>query len=121
MFVKENIVTPYYPTDRDSLERDSDIEFIIAGGPGGQNRNKVETGVRLTHRPSGVTVTATERRSQHMNREVAYARLALRLEDLQRVPTRRRPTRPTNASRERRLNAKRRTSLLKNQRSSTID
>ncbi len=111
----------YYPTDRDSLERDSDIEFIIAGGPGGQNRNKVETGVRLTHRPSGVTVTATERRSQHANREMAFTRLAQRLQDLQRVRTPRRPTRPTKASRERRLNAKRRTSLLKGQRSSATD
>ena len=108
----------YYPTDRGSLERDSDLEFFIAGGPGGQNRNKVETGVRLVHRPSGVTVTATERRSQHMNRDMAFARLAQRLEEMQRVPTYRRPTRPTKASRERRLNTKRRTSQLKSQRSS---
>ena len=57
-----------YPTDRASLERDCDIEFFIATGPGGQNRNKVETGVRLVHRPSGTMVTATERRSQHANR-----------------------------------------------------
>jgi protein subunit release factor B len=114
-------VVQYYPTDRDSLERDSDIEFFIAGGPGGQNRNKVETGVRLVHRPSGVTVTATERRSQHANREMAFARLAQRLQDLQRVQTPRRPTRPTKASRERRLTAKRRTSLLKGQRSSATD
>ena len=33
-----------YPTDRESLERDSDQEFFIASGPGGQRRNKVETG-----------------------------------------------------------------------------
>ena len=64
-----------YPTDRESLERDSDLEFIKASGPGGQHRNKVETGVRLVHRPTGITVTATERRSQHANREAAFERL----------------------------------------------
>src|SRR5258708_12528658 len=97
----------FYPTDRASLERDSDLEFFIASGPGGQHRNKVETGVRLTHRPSGISVTATERRSQHANREVAFERMAARLEKLQQLSPPRNPTRPTAASRERRLAAKR--------------
>jgi protein subunit release factor B len=105
-----------YPTDRDSLERDCDLEFFIASGPGGQHRNKVETGVRLTHRPSGISVTATERRSQHANREVAYERMAARLEELQHVTPSRKPTRPTTASRERRLEAKRRAAMQKKQR-----
>ncbi len=105
-----------YPTDRASLERDCDLEFFIASGPGGQNRNKVETGVRLTHRPSGVTVTAVERRSQHANREVAFGRMAARLREMQRVVRPRRPTRPTQASRTRRLETKRHTSLIKRQR-----
>ena len=69
-----------YQTDRASLERDCDMEFFIASGPGGQHRNKVETGVRLTHRPSGIVVTATERRSQSDNREMAYERMAERLQ-----------------------------------------
>ena len=77
----------FYATDRESLERDCDLEFFIASGPGGQHRNKVETGVRLTHRPSGISVTATERRSQHANREMAYERLAARLEEMQHIPT----------------------------------
>ena len=110
-----------YPTDRDSLERDCDLEFFIASGPGGQHRNKVETGVRLTHRPSGISVTATERRSQHANREVAYERMADRLEEMQHISPPRKPTRPTPASRERRLEAKRRAALLKRQRSITTD
>ena len=110
-----------YPTDRDSLERDCDLEFFIASGPGGQHRNKVETGVRLTHRPSGITVIATERRSQHANREVAYERMAVRLEEMQHISPPRKPTRPTAASRERRLEAKRRAALLKRQRSITPD
>ena len=105
-----------YPTDRESLERDSDLEFFIASGPGGQHRNKVETGVRLTHRPSGISVTATERRSQHANREAAYERMAARLEEMQHTSPPRRPTRPTAASRERRLEEKRRAGTLKKQR-----
>jgi protein subunit release factor B len=106
----------FYATDRDSLERDCDLEFFIASGPGGQHRNKVETGVRLTHRPSGISVTATERRSQHANRETAYERMAARLDELGHIPTTRKPTRPTAASRERRLEAKRRVARLKKQR-----
>src|SRR5690242_15912269 len=95
-----------YPTDRAALERDCDMDFFIATGPGGQNRNKVETGVRLVHRPTGTMVTATERRSQHANREAAFARMAARLEDLQRVQTPRVETKPTAASKARRLDAK---------------
>ncbi|WIG59328.1 MAG: hypothetical protein OJF49_002075 [Ktedonobacterales bacterium] len=107
-----------YPTDRASLERDCDIEFLRATGPGGQNRNKVETAVRLTHRPTGITVTATERRSQSANREAAFARMAARLEELQREDVPRVPTKPTTASRERRLDEKRRASATKRQRTS---
>ncbi|HET8911306.1 MAG TPA: peptide chain release factor-like protein [Ktedonobacteraceae bacterium] len=111
-------MTEHFPTDRESLERDSEVDFFIASGPGGQHRNKVETGVRLTHKPTGIVVTATERRSQTANRDAAYERLAGRLEDLQRVVIPRRPTRPTKASRVRRVEAKRKTSLLKQRRSS---
>ena len=101
------IVAELYPTDRAALERDCDVEFFIASGPGGQHRNKVETGVRLVHRPSGIMVTATERRSQHANREAAFERMEARLLDLQRVVPPRRATRPRAGSRLRRLEAKR--------------
>ena len=114
-------MTPIYPTDRESLERDSDIEFFIASGPGGQHRNKVETGVRLVHRPTGITVTATERRSQHANREVAFERLQERLEELQRVETPRKATRPTATSRERRVREKRISGLRKKLRSAPTE
>lgn len=110
-----------YPTDREALERDCDLEFFIASGPGGQHRNKVETGVRLTHRPSGIVVTATERRSQSANREAAFERMAARLEEMQRPQTPRRPTRPSVASRVRRLDTKRHASLLKKLRSTPRD
>ncbi|TMC21000.1 MAG: peptide chain release factor-like protein [Chloroflexi bacterium] len=106
-----------YPTDREALERDCDLEFFIASGPGGQHRNKVETAVRLTHRPSGITVTATERRSQYANREAAFERMATRLKTLQYVAPPRKATRPTTTSRLRRLALKQRTSQTKRLRS----
>ena len=114
-------MTAIYPTDRASLERDCDMDFFIATGPGGQNRNKVETGVRLVHRPTGVMVTATERRSQHANREAAYERMAAKLDAMQRVVEPRVATRPSAASRERRLEAKRRTSAVKRTRATPTD
>ncbi len=112
------MVTEKFPTDRESLERDSDMEFFIATGPGGQNRNKVETGVRLVHRPTGTMVTATERRSQHANREAAFERLAERLEELQREEKPRVPSRINRTDRERRLAEKRRAGAIKRLRSS---
>ena len=52
-----------------------EMERLRRSGPGGQHRNKVETGVRLRHRPTGVRAEAFERRSQGENRRVALARL----------------------------------------------
>lgn len=106
-----------YPTDRASLERDCEMDFFIASGPGGQHRNKVETGVRLLHRPSGTMITAVERRSQYANREMAFERMAQRLEEMQQEETPRLPTRPSKASRVRQQEKKRRTSTIKRLRS----
>jgi len=102
-----------HPTDRESLERDCDLEFFVAGGPGGQHRNKVETGVRLTHRPTGLVVTATERRSQSANREAAYERMAEKLEKLQRPRKPRKATNPSAASKRKRVEQKRKDSERK--------
>ena len=110
---------PNYPTDREALERACDLEFFIAGGPGGQHRNKVETGVRLTHRPTGLVVTATERRTQSANRDAAYERMAEKLEARQSVKKKRRATKPTAASKQGRLEGKRRQSERKRARTKT--
>jgi ribosome-associated protein len=87
--------------------------FFTAGGPGGQHRNKTESGVRLVHGPTGAHVTATERRSQAQNRSAALARLRERLVALAHRPKPRRATAPTRASKARRLDEKRRRSERK--------
>ena len=65
--------------DEKDLLADCDIRFTRRSGPGGQNRNKVETAVIVTHRPTGLGAEASERRSQAENRRVAAFRLRLAL------------------------------------------
>lgn len=65
--------------DEDTLLKDCELKAGRASGPGGQHRNKVETAVRLKHLPSGITVTATERRQREQNRKQAVFRLRVKL------------------------------------------
>ena len=95
------------------LLRDCDVETYRGSGPGGQHRNKTESAVRMTHRPSDIVRVATEHRSQLRNRELALERIWRALEARRRRPKPRKPTEPTRASQIRRLDVKRVTAQRK--------
>ena len=113
--------------------RDSDLEetFARSAGPGGQNVNKVSTAVTLRHRPSGVSVTVQDSRSQSMNRKLARERLLEAIERQERerrasAQAAREKARRTNAPRPRAvkrriLEAKRKRSTLKKLRSTVAE
>jgi len=130
-------VTPTLALD----EKEIGLTFIRASGPGGQNVNKVSTAVQLRfdirHSPSlpyavrermerlagnrvsteGVLVITAQRfASQDRNRRDAIARLVALVSDAARPPKMRRATRPSRASRERRLESKRRHGEIKRNR-----
>ncbi|GGC79672.1 alternative ribosome rescue aminoacyl-tRNA hydrolase ArfB [Chelatococcus reniformis] len=134
-------------TSRISLdERELEERFVLAGGPGGQNVNKVSTAVELrfdaAHSPGlpedvrvrlmrlagrrltrdGVIVISAQRfRTQERNREDARERLFELIREAAVRPVTRRPTRPTLASKRRRLEAKAQRGAIKNLRGRTPD
>jgi protein subunit release factor B len=107
-------------------EADLEETFARSSGPGGQHVNKVSTAVTLRHRPSGVSVTVQDSRSQAMNRRIARERLAAAIEQkrardraakraLREKERRKKSPRPAKLK-KRILESKRKRSELKQQR-----
>ena len=70
----------FKPLETEAInERDITYETLRSSGPGGQNVNKVETAVRAIHVPTGMTVLATDMRSQAQNKKLALERLVMKL------------------------------------------
>ncbi len=127
--------------------RPSEIEFsaILSQGPGGQNVNKVHTGVQLRFdilasslpesvkarllacadarisRDGVLVIKAQGHRSQALNRQDALRRLQERVDSVARPPKARKPTRPTRASVQRRLQGKKNRSAIKTGRGKVAD
>jgi protein subunit release factor B len=104
------------PPGDDALLAECRLETFRAGGPGGQHQNTTDSGVRLTHLPTGISVTARESRSQHRNRKAALARLHAALEERARPEKRRVPTKIPRREKRKRLEGKRRRSQIKRSR-----
>lgn len=135
------VITPLLSLD-DALVTE---RFVRASGPGGQNVNKVATAVELRfdlaaaplpedvkqrlrqlagHRVTDddvVVIDAREHRTQAKNRDAARARLVALVQQARVRPRRRRKTRPTVASQERRIESKVRRSRVKARRTTKID
>ncbi|TVP45988.1 MAG: peptide chain release factor-like protein [Gemmatimonadales bacterium] len=83
------------------------VDTFRSGGKGGQHQNTTDSGVRLTHLPTGIVVTAREQRSQLQNRRVALDRLRRKIREQQQRKKPRLGTRIPKREKARRLREKR--------------
>ncbi|MGK0290500.1 MAG: peptide chain release factor [bacterium] len=65
------------------LEQDLKFEAFRASGPGGQHVNKSETAIRITHKPTSITVVAQEERSQFLNKKLGIVRLMNKIDEVE--------------------------------------
>ena len=96
------------------------IDTYRASGPGGQHVNKTNSAIRITHDPSGVVVIAQDSSSQFRNKEIAFERLIEKLIKRNHVPKKRFATKPTRASKERRIEGKKTRAVVKSNRSKKV-
>ena len=76
-YVDISIIPEKEIVDSNINDKDIRIEKFHCGGKGGQNVNKVESGVRIIHIPTGIITSSTEERSQYMNKQKALKRLQM--------------------------------------------
>ena len=97
----------------EKLAEQCEVQVFHATGPGGQGVNTSDSAVRTTHVPTGIVVVSRESRSQYRNRQICLQKIRDELARRGRPPKVRHKTKPTRASKERRLASKRMRSRVK--------